>query len=44
MTESELLVRPGEPDDVDAGWVFGLGYAAVYIGAALRALDFTVDF
>ena len=39
-----LLGSPGEPLKVGVGYGFGLGYAAVYIGAARRALDFTVDY
>jgi alkylation response protein AidB-like acyl-CoA dehydrogenase len=39
-----LLGRPGESLDSGVGLAFGLGYAAVYVGIAQRALDFTVDF
>ena len=39
-----LLGEPGEANKAGVGQGFGLGYAAVYIGAAQRALDFTVDY
>ena len=39
-----LLGEPGEPLKAGVGYGFGLGYAAVYIGAAQRALDFTVEY
>ena len=39
-----LLGGVGEPLKAGVGYGFGLGYAAVYVGAAQRALDFTVDY
>lgn len=39
-----LLGSPGQPVTVGVGQSFGLGYAAIYLGAAQRALDFTLDF
>ena len=39
-----LLGAPGEPLRAGVGYAFGLGYAAVYLGAARRALDFTVEY
>ncbi len=44
VTADCLLGEPGEPLRAGVGYGFGLGYAAVYIGAARRALDFTVDY
>jgi alkylation response protein AidB-like acyl-CoA dehydrogenase len=39
-----LLGRPGESLESGVGLAFGLGYAAIYLGAARAALDFAVDF
>jgi len=39
-----LLGMPGESLRSGVGLAFGLGYAAIYVGAAQRALDFTLDF
>ena len=39
-----LLGEPGEVLKMGVIEGFGLGYAAVYLGAAQRALDFTVEF
>jgi alkylation response protein AidB-like acyl-CoA dehydrogenase len=39
-----LLGMPGESLKSGVGLAFGLGYAAIYLGAAQRALDFTLDF
>jgi alkylation response protein AidB-like acyl-CoA dehydrogenase len=39
-----LLGLPGESLKSGVGLAFGLGYAAIYVGAAQRALDFTLDF
>ena len=39
-----LLGRPGEALEKGIGQRFGLGYAAIYIGAAQRALDFVKDY
>jgi alkylation response protein AidB-like acyl-CoA dehydrogenase len=44
VPEDALLGRPGESLKSGVGLAFGLGYAAVYVGAAQRALDFTVEF
>jgi alkylation response protein AidB-like acyl-CoA dehydrogenase len=39
-----LLGEPGVALEAGVGNSFGLGYAAVYLGAAQRALDFTVEY
>lgn len=39
-----LLGMPGESLRSGIGLAFGLGYAAIYCGAAQRALDFAVEF
>ena len=39
-----LLGAPGESLKSGVGLAFGLGYAAIYLGAGQRALDFTADF
>ena len=39
-----LLGEPGDPLKAGVSEGFGLGYAAVYLGAAQRALDFTVEY
>ena len=39
-----LLGEPGVALETGVGFSFGLGYAAVYIGAAQRALDLTVEY
>jgi len=39
-----LLGEPGVALETGVGLSFGLGYAAVYIGAAQRALDLTVEY
>ena len=44
VPKDALLGRPGESLESGVGLAFGLGYAAVYVGIAQRALDFTVDF
>lgn len=44
VAEDVLLGKPGESLKSGVGLAFGLGYAAVYVGTAQRALDFTVDF
>ncbi len=44
VNADDVLGEPGEATRVGAGQGFGLGYAAVYIGAAQRALDSAVDF
>ena len=44
VTADCLLGGPGDPLRAGVGYGFGLGYAAVYVGAAQRALDFTVDY
>ena len=40
----DVLGAPGDGPRRGVGQSFGLGYAAVYVGAAQRALDFTVDY
>ena len=42
--EECLLGEPGDALGIGVGEGFGLGYAAVYLGAATRALDFTTEF
>ena len=44
VTADAVLGEPGRADKIGVGQGFGLGYAAIYIGAAQRALDFTVDY
>ena len=44
VPEEALLGQPGESLDSGVGLAFGLGYAAIYVGAAQRALDFTIEF
>lgn len=44
VTPEALLGAPGQPARVGVGQGFGLGYAAIYLGAAQRALDCTVTF
>lgn len=39
-----LLGTPGESLKSGVGLAFGLGYAAIYVGAGQAALDFTIDF
>jgi alkylation response protein AidB-like acyl-CoA dehydrogenase len=39
-----LLGRPGTPTQVGVVESFGLGYAAVYVGIAEAALDFTLEY
>jgi alkylation response protein AidB-like acyl-CoA dehydrogenase len=39
-----LLGLPGASLQSGVGLAFGLGYAAIYVGAAQQALQFTVDF
>ena len=44
VSEDALLGKPGEALRVGVGLAFGLGYAAIYIGAAQCALNFTIDY
>ena len=44
LAEDELLGDPGKGDKLGIGQSFGLGYAAVYVGAAQRALDFVKEY
>jgi len=44
VPEAALLGQPGESLKSGVGLAFGLGYAAVYVGIAQRALDFTLEF
>jgi alkylation response protein AidB-like acyl-CoA dehydrogenase len=39
-----LLGAPGESLKSGVGLAFGLGYAAIYVGTAQRALDFAIEF
>lgn len=39
-----VLGKPGQAARSGVGQGFGLGYAAVYLGAAQEALDFTIDY
>ena len=38
-----VMGKPGQSEKVGVGQGFGLGYAAVYLGAASRALEFFVE-
>jgi alkylation response protein AidB-like acyl-CoA dehydrogenase len=44
VTGEDLLGEPGQADEAAVGLAFGLGYAAIYVGAAQRALDFTIEY
>jgi alkylation response protein AidB-like acyl-CoA dehydrogenase len=44
VAPDDVLGTPGESLKSGVGLAFGLGYGAIYIGAAQRALEFTVDF
>ena len=44
LTEDDVLGEPGVGDKLGIGQSFGLGYAAVYLGAAQRALDFVKEY
>ena len=44
VTADDVLGEPGEAGKHGVSQGFGLGYAAVYLGAAQRALDFTVEY
>ena len=44
MEESHVLGKPGEFLKVGVVESFPLGYAAVYLGTAIVALDFTTEF
>ena len=44
VPDDALLGEPGESLKSGVGLAFGLGYAAIYVGTAQRALDFTIDF
>ena len=44
VSEDSLLGKPGVALETGVTEGFGLGYAAVYLGAAQRALDHTVEF
>ncbi|MGE3539602.1 MAG: acyl-CoA dehydrogenase family protein [Candidatus Tectimicrobiota bacterium] len=44
VSQDALLGTPGQPATVGVSQGFGLGYAAIYIGAAQRALDFTIAY
>ena len=44
VTVDALLGKPGDVNNIGVGQGFGLGYAAVYLGAAQRALDFTKEY
>jgi len=39
-----VLGKPGQSQQLGVGLAFGLGYAAIYLGAAQGALDFTVEY
>ena len=39
-----MLGEPGSALKTGVGEGFGLGYAAIYVGAAQRALDFTIEY
>jgi alkylation response protein AidB-like acyl-CoA dehydrogenase len=44
VPDDALLGEPGESLKSGVGLAFGLGYAAIYVGAAQRALDIAIDF
>jgi alkylation response protein AidB-like acyl-CoA dehydrogenase len=44
VSRDDVLGGPGDGVRHAIGQGFGVGYAAVYLGAAQRALDFTVDY
>jgi alkylation response protein AidB-like acyl-CoA dehydrogenase len=44
VSSDDVLGGPGDSVRHAVGQGFGLGYAAVYLGAAQRALDFTVEY
>lgn len=44
VPQDALLGTPGESLRSGVGLAFGLGYGAIYVGTAQRALDFTIDF
>ena len=44
VTEDAVLGEPGQGRKCGVGQGFGLGYAAVYLGAAQRALEFTTEY
>ena len=44
VTKDDVLGEPGRGDKLGIGQSFGLGYAAVYLGAAQRALDFVKEY
>ena len=44
VSEDDLLGKPGKALEKGVTEGFGLGYAAVYLGAAQRAFDHTVEF
>ena len=39
-----FFLKPGQSQQLGVGLAFGLGYAAIYLGAAQGALDFTVEY
>ena len=43
VDKGAVMGEPGVAERVGVGQGFGLGYAAVYVGAAQRALDFIID-
>lgn len=44
VSAEDVLGEPGQAYKLGIGQSFGLGYAAVYIGAGQRAVDFTVEY
>ena len=42
--DQDVLGEAGQSQRLGVGLAFGLGYAAVYLGAAQAALDFTVEY
>ncbi|MDA0733140.1 MAG: acyl-CoA/acyl-ACP dehydrogenase [Chloroflexi bacterium] len=42
--EQDVLGEAGQSQRLGVGLAFGLGYAAVYLGAAQAALDYTVEY
>ena len=44
VSSADLLGTPDESLNSGVGLAFGLGYGAIYVGTAQRALEFTIEF
>ncbi len=44
VAEGDVLGQPGRAIKIGVGQGFGLGYAAIYVGAGQRAVDFVTDY